>query len=656
MEIQTNFGAHGIVNKSICSNNIITTTMGCGTSTTKAAAPPNQVYPAQARPVAPVQPQMQPYQQPPMQQPVPQPVKQIQQPPAAPQEDDDVGEVPQVTIDESLLQRFVEIDREIAMLEALNTSPQNLEAKKAQVAELEKTVKQLEEEYKILEQQTAKEYKDVQELQTMTVKEYFANEEAFDKQLSKEQEEYVDALNKQEIGKQKLEASKKQLEQIKAEIAALSGKNERYQKLQEEEDILLAGVFKGRYGSELEYKLEEEVDMLDDRKQRVLTAKFKWHNARVLMHHAVSQLALGVRRWLDLKRIPVNNTRLRYQVAAEARNNFVAASQNISGAQRYLSTITFPYCTPQEVKTLNSAISHIFTDMQAGEQRYQHAYDCYNKTHRRAAALIQWFDMVIEKTIMKDLNDVAKLSTQKKQELRKERLRLLKLRVQEVLGREVKSPDVPDVVPDPGLWPGGGDDDFESELALLFEPEQEKDQDLEKEIKEAEEKKIKELEAEEKDKPTDEEKDKPTDEEQDKPTDEEKDKPTDEEKDKPKNEGEEKPEGEGEVKVPETSKPEEVSPPAVLMVPEKPEVSPPTPLPLNELAPPPQQQDLFGDIEFIKKQHEKNVQEYERSQEINRARMQQGLEEKLRARRKRRERLQAQQQEMSNMQANVASA
>ncbi|XP_066270191.1 FK506-binding protein 5-like isoform X1 [Branchiostoma lanceolatum] len=622
--------------------------MGCGGSTTRASMPPNQVYPSQPKPVAPVQPQMQPYQQPPMQQPVPQPVKQppyqqppyqqppvqqppvqqppqqpvpVQQPPAAPQEDDDIGEVPQVTIDENLLQRFIEIDREIAELETI-VSVQKLEAKKSQVADLEKTVQQLQEEYKILEQQTAKEKKDVVDLQKMTVKEYFANEEAFDKQLSKEQEEYVDALNKQEIGKQKLEASTKQLEQLKADITSFSSKNERYQQLQAEEDILLAGVFKGRYGSELEYKLEEEVDMLHDRKQRVLTAKFKWHNARVLMHHAVSQLALGVRRWLDLKRVPVtytqqsggyiihtSNTRLRYQMAAEARNNFVAASQNISGAQKYLNTITFPYCTPQEVNTLNSAINHIFTDMQAGEQRYQHAYSCYNTTHRRAAALIQWFDMVIKNTIMKDLDDVAKLSAQKKQDLRKERLRLLKLRVQEVLGREIKSPEVPDVVPDLSLLPGD-DDDFESELALLFEPEgqEEKEQDLEKEIKEAQdkEKEIKEA----------------------------------EEKDKPKDEGEEKPEGEGGLKVPEG--------PA--------EVSPPTPLPLNELAPPPQQQDLFGDIEFIKQQHEKNVQEYERSQEINRARMQQGLEEKLRARRKRRERLQAQQQEMANMQVNVASA
>ena len=31
----------------------------------------------------------------------------------------------------------------------------------------------------------------------------------------------------------------------------------------------------------------------------------------------------------------------------------MAASQNISGAQRYLANVQFPYCAPPEVETLN---------------------------------------------------------------------------------------------------------------------------------------------------------------------------------------------------------------------------------------------------------------------------------------------------------------
>ena len=43
----------------------------------------------------------------------------------------------------------------------------------------------------------------------------------------------------------------------------------------------------------------------------------------------------------------------RYEAAVEVRNNLVAASQNIQGAQRYLNSVQFPYCAPSEVDTLN---------------------------------------------------------------------------------------------------------------------------------------------------------------------------------------------------------------------------------------------------------------------------------------------------------------
>ena len=39
----------------------------------------------------------------------------------------------------------------------------------------------------------------------------------------------------------------------------------------------------------------------------------------------------------------------RYSIAMIARNNLVAAAQNIQGAQRYLANVEFPYCSPSEV-------------------------------------------------------------------------------------------------------------------------------------------------------------------------------------------------------------------------------------------------------------------------------------------------------------------
>ena len=68
--------------------------------------------------------------------------------------------------------------------------------------------------------------------------------------------------------------------------------------------------------------------------------------------------------WVYINSSTFSDLEARYSVAAETRNNLVAASQNIQGAQRYLSNIQFPYCAPSEVETLNKATAYIFTDMQ----------------------------------------------------------------------------------------------------------------------------------------------------------------------------------------------------------------------------------------------------------------------------------------------------
>lgn len=46
-----------------------------------------------------------------------------------------------------------------------------------------------------------------------------------------------------------------------------------------------------------------ELDALLDKKQRVSVARVKWQNGRVLMQHAVNQLAFAVRRWQELLQV-----------------------------------------------------------------------------------------------------------------------------------------------------------------------------------------------------------------------------------------------------------------------------------------------------------------------------------------------------------------
>ena len=129
-------------------------------------------------------------------------------------------------------------------------------------------------------------------------------------------------------------------------------------------------------------------------RNRIVEANFKWRQAQMMVDYAHKQLDFAVGKWKDINEIdaryvvnfviisklnffhlndifhtylvrkPSNISCIyssqledRYAVAAETRNNLVAASQNIQGAQRYLSNIQFPYCAPPEVDTLNKVCS-----------------------------------------------------------------------------------------------------------------------------------------------------------------------------------------------------------------------------------------------------------------------------------------------------------
>ncbi|XP_063597301.1 uncharacterized protein LOC134773982 [Penaeus indicus] len=280
---------------------------------------------------------------------------------------------------------------------------------------------------------------------------------SFDEQMAKEKAEYLAALNKQveikfklfthvdvtacvtlnEIAAQELETHRKQRDQLAEEVAELEERASTLQAMYKTHDELLSRIFGGEYGSVMENQLEAELDELEAHRARIMEANFKWRQAQMMLEYACKQLAVAVQKWQDLPTIPTIDLEIRYSVAAETRNNLVAASQNINGAQRYLDNVNFPYCAPEEVDTLNKATEYVFTDMQS-QDRHEHAHTCYSTTHKRANALLQWFDTVINTTIMKDLQEINEKVKEKTLELRRERVRLIQEKVRELWGTDIE--------------------------------------------------------------------------------------------------------------------------------------------------------------------------------------------------------------------------
>lgn len=439
------------------------------------------------------------------------------------------------------IQTYVKLDNEIHMMEMKNIR-KNLKLKVDQLEDVKQTKAQLEDHYKKCQAQTKKEKADVDNILQAEI-----SKAKFDEQMSKEQAEYLEALNKEELIKKELDGICKQMEDIQLEINKQKPEVEKLEKLTTEQEELLSSIFKGNYGSPKENELENKLDMLMEKKQRVGVAKYKWTNGKVLLEHSVNQLAFAVKKWEELGKVKKDDTKIMYNIATEARNNLYAAIQNLQNTQKYLSNIEFPYCKEDEIKTLQKAAANVYIDMMTTD-RHKHALNCFTVTHKRTYALLQWFDNVLNSVIGKDFKLASDEERECSKQLRMERLKLMKEEVEK----------------------DGGECNLDASLQRQEDHVQDmNDSEVDQELSGL----------------------------------------TDAD-DVPGTVGSSK------------------------------DMPPPTPMPLKNLAPPPSGELLFGNINKLKDQYTKEKSEFEKVQEMNKQRIDQGLDEKLAARRNRRKRAQ----------------
>nr|KAG5687800.1 hypothetical protein BaRGS_017278 [Batillaria attramentaria] len=188
--------------------------------------------------------------------------------------------------------RFVEVSKQIHSFEERNVT-KNFNLKKDQLKDVTETHKQLEQHYKKATEKVAKEKADVDKMQNPSTRAFFSDQQSFDEKMTKEQEEYLEAVSEQEVAKKQMDGIAEQKQQLEKEVATLGKKMESLMKLYDEQDAILGRIFNGAYGSELENKLEAEFDAILERKERIMVAKYKWTNARILLQHAVNQLGVA---------------------------------------------------------------------------------------------------------------------------------------------------------------------------------------------------------------------------------------------------------------------------------------------------------------------------------------------------------------------------
>ena len=148
---------------------------------------------------------------------------------------------------------------------------------------------------------SAKEYRDIEELNSAwNVRALFVNQAQINAEYEKEKQEYVDALNKQEIAQQEFENLKTQYKKLYDEVITAKKDMDELNSLRGKQEVLLGQIFNDSYGSDKEWKLEMELDLLGQRKERISAAHVRWSAAHVYLDHAVKQLSWSTRRWAQI--------------------------------------------------------------------------------------------------------------------------------------------------------------------------------------------------------------------------------------------------------------------------------------------------------------------------------------------------------------------
>ncbi|VDL77328.1 unnamed protein product [Nippostrongylus brasiliensis] len=350
-----------------------------------------------------------------------------------------------VQLTEGVVQDYINLEKAINKLERKNVM-KKYESQTIYADNLKNTVEQLEAVLKELRKQTQVEVK------LMKTRGYrdrtFQGE--WDARFEKEKNEYEDAVNKQEAVEKELELSKVKFETAQRVTEIYKQQTDELLALYEKQDKMLSC-------EETSNLRDFQVDEMMDWQQRVALAMFKWANGRVLLVHALTQITFGINRWQDIKKIEASNSRARYFAAAEARNNFIAAAQNVQSCRMYLNKVEFPYATEEEIILMEDTATSAFKNVQ-DDKVVKKALKVFQETQGKVARLIQWFDKVINDTIRKDLDQANNAVIKKQKALREERLSLMKKQTQKELGHSLEFE-----------YDSVSDDDLEKELKALEE-------------------------------------------------------------------------------------------------------------------------------------------------------------------------------------------
>ena len=94
-----------------------------------------------------------------------------------------------------------------------------------------------------------------------------------------------------------------QKKELISEIEIMVNENLSKESIQSRQDQILHNMFEGKYGSDEENQLENQLDQLEEKRKIIQDADFRWKQAEVLCMHSQQQLQQAVDQWAYLGNI-----------------------------------------------------------------------------------------------------------------------------------------------------------------------------------------------------------------------------------------------------------------------------------------------------------------------------------------------------------------
>lgn len=226
----------------------------------------------------------------------------------------------------------------------------------------------------------------------------------------------------------------KERDKLKKEVEIVILECDKLQQRYKKRDEILDKLFDGRTGNGLENHLEQQLNWLLEQKHYVDQVFFAWKRAETLTSQTCEQFASALEL---LKRLPkVEQSKERAELAKDIERLLLKSRQDMEQAQKYNPNVDAPFFTDNETERFDKIIKTIQSE-QINPSDYSQILTVIQFAYKRAVSIRLWLEQILHTTIARDSFELAEEYKWIAIQLRKERINLIKSKLQDSPYREM---------------------------------------------------------------------------------------------------------------------------------------------------------------------------------------------------------------------------